>query len=54
MALFSDNFLTVHWVQRLAAKPSLVAAQLLRALALRMRAKRSSPIREAVMYKVKH
>ena len=44
VALFSDNSPTVHWVRRLAAKQSVVAAQLLRALALRMRAKRASPL----------
>jgi hypothetical protein len=34
VALFSDNSPTVHWVRRMAAKGSLVAGQLLRALAL--------------------
>jgi hypothetical protein len=43
-ALFSDNSPTVHWVQRLAAKHSTVAMQLVRALALRMQLKRSSPL----------
>ena len=44
VALFSDNSPTVHWVQRLAAKHSTVAMQLVRALALRMQLKRSSPL----------
>jgi hypothetical protein len=42
--LFSDNSPTVHWVRRLAAKGSLVAGQLLRALALRMKKNRVSPL----------
>jgi hypothetical protein len=42
-ALFSDNSPTVSWVNRLAAKGSLVAGELLRALALRMKAKQVSP-----------
>ena len=44
VALFSDNSPTVSWVQRLAARGSLVAGQLLRALALRMKAKHVSPL----------
>jgi hypothetical protein len=43
-ALFSDNSPTVSWVNRLAAKGSLVAGELLRALALRMKAKQVSPL----------
>jgi hypothetical protein len=36
VTLFSDNSPTVHWVERLAAKHSKVAMQLIRALALRL------------------
>ena len=44
IALFSDNSPTVSWVRRMAAKGSLVADQLLRALALRMKLKKVSPL----------
>jgi hypothetical protein len=44
IALFSDNSPTVSWVRRLAAKGSLVAGELLRALALRMKQKQVSPL----------
>ena len=44
VALFSDNSPTVHWVQRLAAKHSHIAIQLIRALALRLQLKRASPL----------
>jgi hypothetical protein len=44
VALFSDNSPTVHWVQRLAAKHSMVAMQLIRALALRLQITRTSPL----------
>ena len=44
VALFSDNSPTVGWVARMAAKRSLVAAQLLRALALRLKTKGASPL----------
>ena len=44
VALFSDNQPTVHWVQRMAAKNSLVAAQLVRALALRLKKSGASPL----------
>lgn len=44
VALFSDNSPTVSWVQRMAARGSLVAGQLLRALALRMKTKHVSPL----------
>ena len=37
VALFSDNSPTVGWVKRMAAKGSLVAMQLVRALALRLK-----------------
>jgi len=37
VALFSDNQPTVSWVQRLASKSSVVAGQLVRALALRLK-----------------
>ncbi len=44
VALFSDNSPTVHWVQRLAAKHSAVAMQLIRALALRLQLAHASPL----------
>ena len=44
VALFSDNSPTVHWVQRLAAKHSRVAMQLVRALALRLQISKASPL----------
>ena len=44
VALFSDNSPTVHWVQRLAAKHSIVAMQLVRALALRLQITHASPL----------
>ena len=44
VALFSDNSPTVHWVQRLAAKHSAIAMQLIRALALRLQLARASPL----------
>ena len=44
VALFSDNSPTVNWVKRLASKRSLVAAQLLRALALRLKTTQASPL----------
>ena len=44
VALFSDNSPTVHWVQRLAAKHSTVAMQLIRALALRLQLAKASPL----------
>ena len=44
VALFSDNSPTVHWVQRLAAKHSTIAMQLVRALALRLQLARASPL----------
>jgi hypothetical protein len=44
VALFSDNSPTVHWVQRLAAKHSQLAMQLIRALALRLQLQRASPL----------
>ena len=43
-AVFSDNSPTVSWTQRLAAKSSLVAGQLLRALALRLKTSNVSPL----------
>jgi hypothetical protein len=43
-ALFSDNSPTVSWVNRMAAKGSLVAGELLRALTLRMKTKQASPL----------
>ena len=44
VALFSDNSPTVHWVQRLAAKHSTVAMQLVRALALWLQITKASPL----------
>ena len=44
VALFSDNSPTVHWVQRLAAKNSIIAMQLIRALALRLQLAKASPL----------
>ena len=44
VALFSDNSPTVHWVQRLAAKHSSIAMQLVRALALRLQLAKASPL----------
>jgi hypothetical protein len=44
VALFSDNQPTVSWVERLASKSSVVAGQLVRALALRMKKARVSPV----------
>ena len=43
-ALFSDNSPTVGWVDRMAARHSLVAAQLLRALALRLKMQGACPL----------
>ena len=44
VALFSDNSPSVHWVQRLAAKHSAVAMQMVRALALRLHLLHTSPL----------
>jgi hypothetical protein len=44
IALFSDNSPTVSWVRRMASRGSLVADQLLRALALRMKLWQVSPL----------
>ena len=44
VALFSDNSPMVHWVQRLTAKHSKVAMQLVRALALRLQLNHASPL----------
>ena len=44
VALFSDNMPTVHRVNRLACKSSLVAGQLIRALALRLKMMGASPL----------
>jgi hypothetical protein len=43
-AVFSDNSPTVSWTDRLAAKGSKVADQLVRALALRLKLKHVSPL----------
>ena len=43
-ALFSDNSPTVGWVRRAAARGSIVAQQLLRALGLRMRVRECPPL----------
>ena len=44
VAAYSDNQPTVSWVVRLASKSSVVAGQLIRALALRMKTKGASPL----------
>ena len=44
VALFSDNSPTVNWVRRMAARGSMVADQLLRALALRLKQNHVSPL----------
>lgn len=44
VALFSDNSPTVHWVRRLAARGSLVAAKLIRALALQLKVRGALPL----------
>ena len=44
VAIFSDNSQTVHWVQRLAAKHSVIAMQLVRALALWLQLAHASPL----------
>ena len=44
VALFSDNQNTVSWIGKLASKSSLVAGQLIRALALRLKMRRASPL----------
>jgi hypothetical protein len=44
VALFSDNSPTVGWVTRLASKSSKVAAQLIRALALRLKMREAAPL----------
>ena len=44
VALLSDNSPSVSWVTRLASKSSMIAGGLLRALALRLRVNRTSPL----------
>ena len=44
VALFSDNSPTVHWVERLASRHSVIAMQLIRALALRLQLNKTSPL----------
>ena len=44
VALFSDNSPTVSWVRRMASRRSLVAEQLVRALALRLKNAGASPL----------
>ena len=44
VALFSDNSPTVSWVRRMASRRSLVAEQLVRALALRLKESGASPL----------
>ena len=44
VALFSDNQPTVSWVKRMASKSSVVAGQLIRALALRLKISGASPL----------
>jgi hypothetical protein len=44
IAFFSDNLLTVSWVDRLASRKSRVAAWLVRALSLRLNIQRACPL----------
>ena len=44
VALFSNNQPTVHWVQKMASKISVVAGYLIRTLALRLKMKGASPL----------
>ena len=44
VALFSDNAPTVSWVQRLASRQSKIAAQLVRALVLRVKLNKACPL----------
>ena len=44
VAVFSDNDPTVSWVKRLASRHSVVAAQLVRAMTLRMKLQGACPI----------
>jgi len=44
VAVFSDNDPTVSWVKRLASRHSRIAAQLVRALAMRMKQRGACPI----------
>ena len=44
VAVFSDNDPTVSWIRRLASRHSVVAARLVRAVALRMKIKGACPI----------
>ena len=44
VALFSDNDPTVRWTKRMASRHSRVAAQLIRAITLRMKVRRACPI----------
>jgi len=44
IALFSDNSPTVSWVTKMASKKSRIAAQLVRALALRLNVNQSCPL----------
>jgi hypothetical protein len=44
VALFSDNSLTISWVTKMASRKLRVAAQLVRALALRLNISRSCPL----------
>jgi hypothetical protein len=44
VALYSDNSPSVHWVQRMAARNSETAMQLIRALSLRLHVTRASPL----------
>ena len=44
VVMFSDNSPTIGWVKRLAARGSLVAMQLVRALTLRLKTSGASPL----------
>ena len=44
VALFSDNSPTVYWARKMASKSSIIAGQLIRALALRLKVSGASPL----------
>ena len=44
VALYSDNSPSVSWIQRLAARRSPIAMQLIRSLALRLQIRKASPL----------
>ena len=44
VALFGDNIASISWTKKLASKKSLVAEQLVQALALRLKARKACPL----------